>query len=254
MKVGIIALMFCFGVIAYGQDNYPKVSFDMGYNNQFVKMKTFNQYFIDSNFIKFSGIDETFKQLHNFNLAFRVRPKSIYDIGLLIGFQDGFIVDKPTLKGLDDNLNLFFTEGYSKLSVQSLNIGLVNTFYIDRFFEFQSEINILNRIDFGIDLLIGYSLTSVTNEFHNTTVDPISISLADWFTNDFYSKIGISVEYLLFSETISCTIGFRTGYQFLKTNTMADRLEDEYIKMPYVEPINLDLSGLFYGVYLKIGK
>jgi len=33
-----------------------------------------------------------------------------------------------------------------------------------------------------------------------------------------------------------------------------DRLDDYYVKMPYSEPINLDLSGIYYGIYLKFGK
>lgn len=254
IRVVNITVLLCFGIIAFAQDNYPKISFELGYNNQFVEMNKFNRFFIDSNFTKYSGINSPFRNTHNFNFAFKIRPRPIVDFGLSLEFQKGFKVGRPMLKTLDENLDLVFTEGYRKLSLKSYNFGIATTLYINRFFEFQNETNILNRFDFGIDLLFGYCLSIVTNEVHNTTVDPIYISEAEWFANDFHSKIGISVEYLLFSKTIFCSIGLRSGYQFLRTNTMVDRLDNYYVKMPYSEPINLDLSGIYYGIYLKFGK
>lgn len=254
MRLFIGVALLSLSSIALGQNDYPKVSFEMGYNIQHTKMQKFNQYFIDSNFIKYSDINTPFKKLNDFNITFKIRPKPIVDIGLALGLLQGIKEGRPVLKTIDEDLNLIFKEGYRKLTLRSYSIGIKNTWYINRFFKLQEEKNILNKFDFGMDLLLGYALTTVNNEVHNTLKEPVGVNTAEWFTNDFYGKLGVNIEYMLFSKSLYCSVGFKTGYQFHKTKTMTDRLDVDYIKMPYNVPINLDFSGFYYGLYLKLGK
>lgn len=247
-------IFFLFSGILLGQDKYPKMSFEIGYNYQLTKMEEFNKYFMDSSFMKYSDIHSIFNYLNNPNLELKIRPNPQTDFGISVGGQYKTKTGKPILNGLDEDLNVFHEEGLQKLSLRSWDIAITNTWYINQIFDFWNQSNIINRFDFGINLHFGYKFISLLNEYHVTTFTPTVVSNGKWKSNCFYGKLGVKIEYTPLSKTLFSSIGLTVGYQFNNKETMRYLSGETYIKMPYKKSINLDFSGLYFGVYLKISK
>lgn len=252
--IGIILLSFSLALKA--QNSLSKIFFEVGYSQQNVKMENLNRYFIDSFAFKINDLSSHIEKGQNIYIKFKIRPKSFFDIGVFIETQSSKVTSKPILKTLDEDLNLIMTEGLYSLAIRSTNIGIANTWYLNQILRFNRENKFLDRLDFGLDALLGIGLPYVVSEFHNTAVKPISISQSKWYSKDLFGKIGISLEYYFLKKTIFSSLGLKAGYQFYKTKTLTNRLGRNWEAPEYAvyKPINLDFSGLYYGIYLKIGK
>jgi hypothetical protein len=70
----------------------------------------------------------------------------------------------------------------------------------------------------------------------------------------FQGKTELNIGYR-FGKTIFTDVGFNVGYQFFKTSSVKNYAGSNiYPDNDGKRTVNLDFSGLYYGIYLKIGK
>lgn len=84
------------------------------------------------------------------------------------------------------------------------------------------------------------------------------VPLLNLHTQNLFKSYGSSFQIGIFTEfnlvnNFFYGIGLRTGYQFFKTNILKLHSGEAIIGFGETPP-NLDFSGWYYGVYLKIGK
>ncbi|MBW7867095.1 MAG: hypothetical protein H3C31_02085 [Brumimicrobium sp.] len=230
-----------------------KFFFDFNYSMNTYMMGDVNTFYIDS----FAGIPENdfyrekLKRGNNFNIGINYSPIRYLSIGVFGGYQYASLKSYKWHEYLDSELGkTIYTKRQFELKPEAWALGIAGTFY---FSELIFSKKVVQRTHFGIESKGSINSTKITS----------SNVLFTFYTSDnskiYYHKynlgvcLGILTEYDITQSPIITTIGLRMGYQWLKTGVMKDAANQEWLVNDKY-PINLDFSGLYYGVYLKIGK
>lgn len=254
-KIYIVVLLVLSN-IAISQEGYPKISLELGYNYQRTDMTKFNHHLdlIKTDVFK---LDDRLDYVNNFKLAIKVKPISLFDFGVYFGNQQITVERFPIQKKLNPDLTTTDVLGYHKNKITSLDIGFASTLYLDHFFK--NDNRILEKIYFGLDIQVGIGFSKYYSETHYNTFFPTSVGSAIRKADGFQGQVGLSFEYSFFKVPFITALGVRLGYQFYNTSSLEDRFgikwgDSNYEWTSADEEINLDFSGIYYGVYLKIGK
>lgn len=253
--IGILLIVH-FSVSVVGQNNYPKIFFEVGYSHQQTKMENFNNHLdlIENDVFK---LNDYLESVNNVQIVLRYKPKPIFDFGIYGGRQAVLLESFPLQKKLNPDLTVTNVEGYHKNQIESWSLGLVATVYFDQFL--RSHDKLFERVNLGMELLGGIGFSSYFLETHFVTFSPIGISSATRKSQGFQGQLGFIVEYDFVRNPLIGIIGLRVGYQFYATSTLENRLgykwgDQNYDWTSADSEVNLDFSGIYYGVYLKFGK
>jgi|SRR5690554_175450 len=254
-KIFIVVLLVLSN-IAISQEGYPKISFELGYNHQHTDMTKFNHHLdlIKTDLVK---LDNRINYVNNYTLEIKVKPISLFDFGLYFGHQQITLERFPIQKKLNPDLTTTDVQGYHNNKITSLDIGIASTLYLNHFFKIDNKI--FREINFGLDIQAGIGFSKYYSETHVATFNPMNVSAAIRKANGFQGQAGLSFEYPFFKVPFITSLGVRVGYQFYNTSSLEDRFgvkwgDSNYEWTSADEEINLNFSGIYYGVFLKIGK
>ena len=110
-----------------------------------------------------------------------------------------------------------------------------------------------NRLHFGVELNAGIGFSKISSDLQPPHGVAEKKEYLSYNSQDFQGKIGLKVEYDITKSLFFTTIGFKGGYQYFTTKAVKDRLDNEW-NVNNKHPISLDFSGVYFGIYLKVGK
>jgi len=191
---------------------------------------------------------------NSFKFSLAYQPTDLFDIGIYGGYQYAAKNSTPSFYKMDEyNLPIKECEGRHELRTEAITFGISNTWYIDDVLNFQNKGVFLSRFHVGIELNAGIGFSKIISDLQppSGVLEPKEYL---YFTSqDFQGQIGLKFEYDFTKQPIFSTLGIRGGYQYFKTKSVKDRLDNEWI-VQGEQPISLDFSGLYFGAYLKFGK
>ncbi|MEX1192952.1 MAG: hypothetical protein WEA99_13370 [Brumimicrobium sp.] len=238
--------------VLFGQE-HKTFSFDFSYGINQYKMNEVNLFYIDS----FAALPENdllrdyVKRGKSFRLGVNYAPISWLDIGIYGNYQFSSLKSSPWKAYNDPELGeTVYNKSYFELRTEAISLGLGSTFYFSELFKAK---DLFTEIRLGLELNGGISFTKISPIHLVYTFTTFDLT-EEYFSKEiFQGQIGLKLEYDFTQQPIFTTLGLKAGYQFLKTGTVRDAAGQEWlINDKY--PINLDFSGFYYGVYLKIGK
>jgi len=256
---------FSFGTL-HAQEKPPTAqewklfNLELGVNRHLYKMVDLNERFVQR------AIDSDTAHLTEYlNRGFQVqarasfRWKRYFDLGLNLGYQRGKTEHNPRARIHVDNVGGFpfwiydSIDGISGVKVHGFTSGLNSTFYVSELLNFSQKENWLNRVHFGIDFQLGYAFSrvSVYNGWPGSFMQNANF-YGEYDSHFIYGQIGLKAEYHLTRSDLLSAIGIRGGYQFYKTGTVKTVTNIEW--RIEGEPMRLDFSGFYFGVYLKLGR
>ncbi|PWH82905.1 hypothetical protein DIT68_13490 [Brumimicrobium oceani] len=232
-----------------------RLSFQLGYGVNYFKMVDLNTAFSNGfleNELEMDDFEIKTGNSFEFNLLYQ--SIKLFDFGVYAGYQYTIKNSTPSSYKMNEfNLPIEECEGRYELRTEALTIGITNSWYIDQIVNNVEKDNFLNRLRYGVELSAGIGFSKIIS---NLLPAKGAVNQSEYFaytSSDFQSQIGLKAEYDLTTTPIITSLGLRVGYQFLKTGEVRDaanqvwNVNDQY-------PITLDFSGVYFGVYIKIGK
>lgn len=233
-----------------------KFTAEFGFGHNQYAMESVNRYYMDSFAFQpqYNLLHEhirTGKQVH-VNMAYR--PSGLFDVGLYASFQQGGTKGFPVHREIDlwDN-SITYHRGCLELKTQALSFGLLNTWYISHLLKFQEKETTLNRVHLGVELMGGLGLANASIDASYPTIETHEPERFMFTAKSFQCQFGLKIEYDFIKNPIITSLGIRGGYQYFRTANVKNRSDEEWIVLGNY-PINLDFSGLYFGVYLKLGR
>lgn len=233
-----------------------RLSFEFGYAQNSFEMTDLNRFYIDSIASKTNPkiFENHIKSGESFRFALQFRPAGLIDFGLYGMYQYGKSTWNPEFAETD--LSGMVTDRYvvnHTLRTEALSVGLSTNVFISHLLKFEENSSaFISGSQVSIELQAGTCFSKVIADFQNSH-RPMFSSYNFFTSQDFQGAAGFKYSYALTRNNFITSIGFRIGYQYLKTETVKDRLGDDWIVQGDY-PINLDFSGLYYGLFVSVGK
>lgn len=233
-----------------------RLSFEFGYDQNRYAMTDLNRFYIDSFASKTNPkiLEDHIESGQSFRFALQYRPVGLFDVGLYGIYQYGERNSNPEFIETDQSGMVVgrYQTNY-QLSTQALSVGFSTNIFISHLLKLEDNSSVfISGSQISIELQAGTSFSKVIADFQNTH-RPMFSSYSFLTSQDFQGAAGIKYSYALTRNNFITSVGFRVGYQYLKTETVKDRLGDAWI-VQGSHPINLDFSGLYYGLFVSVGK
>lgn len=254
MRKIFFILLLIFQNLVFSQNQYPKLSYTISYKTQYVAMKNYNNYLdnISSDLVK---IDQRLKRVNKYDVNFHIEPSKWYNLGLFFEHSMGQLSFNPFFKILNPDLSVSLIEGSSKNKVISSSFGLSSSLFLNSLVK--TDRTFIKNLNYGINLKIGYGFVKFLSETYSPIPIKYSVNSFIRVGNGLQLNSGVFVEYSLAKNLFEIVLGFTFGYQYYKTSDLRGPEgikwgDPEYYTTPGL--INLDFSGVYLGVYLKIRK
>lgn len=144
-------------------------------------------------------------------------------------------------------------DGTNYVEVNAISFGFSSSLYLNQLFHLdESSSKFLKNVQCSITLIGGLGLSNMIDRFKIYKWS--SEVMTHYKSTDFQGKTELSIGYR-FGKTIFPDAGFKVGYQFFKTSDLKNYTGyNIYPDNDGKRAVHLDFSGLYYGIYLKIGK
>lgn len=255
-------LLFLFQA-AKAQSQKEKLSFEFGYGVNSYKMNDLNNYYINGWGNTANNQDWFIDKIeygYHFQTGVKYQILDYLDIGIYGSYQYGL----STRGGQQAISTSFYTglsvyhDGIAELKTGALGLGLSTTYFFSQTLKFQEKETILNRLHLGLELNGGIGFAKAKQSKTFKTHSPANeYNLFD--SQDFQGQLGLKVIYDFIKSPLITSLGFRIGYQYFKTNNLANLNGNQMFGINVQEngasqPIELDFSGIYVGTFLIIGK
>jgi hypothetical protein len=249
----LLAFIFFSANSSMAQDK-GLLSFEIGYGKQQVSMATFNQYYLDSIAKPIGLFNENIKQLNVPFIAIRYQPSNYFDIGVFGMFCWSEIKGNPDFSATDESGKIVSVHaGKSLLQTRTLGYGISSNFHLNYLFKFyENSNNFLKRTKLLTEFNLGYGHNSVNMHFFYTGLMPSS-SDAHFGMQGLFGSAFIKVEYQYLKTDFSSAIGVKFGFLWSENGVLKDPFGNEYI-LGNGKKIDMNVSGISAGLYLKLGK
>jgi hypothetical protein len=247
-----------FGNIQAQENPWKLFNLELGINRHQYKMDELNERFvqraINSDTALLTDYLNRGIQLQA-RTSFRVHR--LFDVGLSLGYQYGktehnprahIQVDYVSPSGIYDSI-----EGVYGVKVHGFTSGLSSSFYFSELLNFSQKENWMNRVSLALDFQLGYAFSrvSVYNGWPGSYFQYANY-YREYDSHSLFGQVGFKAEYELTRSDLLTAIGIRGGYQFYKTGTVKTITDIEW--RVDGEPMRLDFSGLYFGVFLMLGR
>lgn len=249
-----LILMFCVSSL-FSQNN--KLSVEVGGSWQMLCLDQLNKTFISELKSPASEVvNPRFNQGYSGDINVKYQWVENFDLGIYFnylsanhGFQLGGGSPDP------NSLNL-------EMQINNIAVGISNAVHLHELLNFSTKENqFLNRLNVMVDFRTGLSNTNSVLSFYIQEEqifegNPYTISSSVGYGSnfDFHGQVALKISYDFLKKDVFSGIGFKVGYQYLKTNELTTLRENKWIVTEDSEPMRYDLSGLFLGTFLVIGK
>lgn len=239
-----------------------RLSFDFGYGVSAYKMEGLNRYFVDSFAVKNGQLEEGIQRGEQFMAALRFQPAGSFDVGVYGLYQFAQTEGRPTFTTFNETgTALEEVEWRYRLETQAVTLGLSASLFVSNLLKFhEKESYLLNRLHIATEFSGGYSLAFAHIHVIMPPVSSLTTQTAArhdvtrFDSRSFHGQVALKVAYDLVQSPLFTSIGFRFGYQILKTPVLKDRLDEEWVLASTAYPVQLDFSGFFGGVFVSFGR
>lgn len=252
----VIILVLLLPAMSFSQDSFKKkLSFDFGYNFHAYEMTDLNRDYVDAFASQTNPpiLEEGISSGESFQLGLQYRPMGLFDIGLMGTYQYGERGSNRDNIFTDASGNTIRQDLDFSLRTEALSLGVASSFYISHVLGFHDNSHsFLNHLNISLELQAGMGFSKVKIDSQSSS-NPLVSSAQNFTSQDFQGTVGIKSRYEITGSDLLYNIGFRIGYQYLKTGNVENRIGNEWVVLDG-DPITLDFSGLYYGVFVGIGK
>jgi len=228
-----------------------KLSFDFGYSFHQYQMTSLNENFIDYYITEIEVLEDRITTGRSVNIGIGF---SIYRyIENRINFcYDRGITESITPINLINVQDVEATYHYVARS-RAFSLSFGTQFYLNQidFLKPKSEFSFFNRLHYGPDFNIGYGFGNFT--VHGAIPSENIYREFLFKANGMKYQIGFRSEYTFGINSTLVSIGLALGYQLFETSELKHYSGDNLVGFGESTP-NLDFSGWYYGIYLKLGK
>jgi hypothetical protein len=251
----ILLLASCLSIINVFSQKEKAISLEFGYDLHIYEMNGLNND-LSNGFLtnQLNESENTIQNGQNFQFNLAYQPIALFDIGAYGGYQYANQKSAPSFYQMNEyNLPIKECSGRYELRTEAITVGLATTWYVSHVLKFQEKENMLNRLHFGVELNVGIGFSKISSNLQPPSGVIEKKEYLSYSSQDFQGKIGLKVEYDITKSLFFTTIGFKGGYQYFTTKAVKDRLDNEW-NVNNKHPISLDFSGVYFGIYLKVGK
>jgi hypothetical protein len=242
--------------------NKGDFTFEFEVGRQYFAMKQFNDMLRDSSRydpeLKDSISTTTIDQGYRFSYSMHYQPWEFQDIGIYGTYQSGetshllllFFPSGPTMD------TLLINYAYK---VSSIGGGLRSTFYLNKFLHWEEKASALNRFNVGLELNTGLTYSTFREIEKATDEQYISVYYEPYRYNSlhFQGMVGLKLGVDITRSNFLSGIGVKFGYQFGKSRVLENSNDMTFSSNNNAfrgASMKLDFSGIYGGIYLKLGK
>lgn len=217
-------------------------------------------------------INDTLKKSPVYGLSLNYQPLNFMNFGFY-GFYQSKRFKRPynqigTVGDPFYNQEYVIGHDLQKVNISSLTVGLSTTIYLNKLFRLESySSKFLKRFQFGIVLKGGVSFSSfeigqgstglqfVSSLYGTHNIEGMNyMDYTSFRSMNWSGNIEFKLGYRIIDSNLFSTIGIKAGYQFHTTPVLKNKADRPFIFGQEKEELKLNFSGLYYGVYLNIGK
>lgn len=239
----------------FAQNTTPRLSVEFSYGMNSYSMDQLNEHYIDGFAAQddLKLLDDRIESGQHFRLGINYQPSALFDLGCYGSYQYGNAKSRPVISETDEMGGIMNEhEGNAELRTEALGVGVNATFYLSSLLKLQEKENGLNRLHFGLELNGGIGFSRASIDIYYQTF-PYGLDYLFSTSQDFQGMLALKAEYDLTRSPIFTSLGLRIGYQYFETNTLKNRLGNEWI-VDGEHPIDLNFSGLHVGGYIKFAR
>lgn len=257
MHKSLFIFLLFFETTGYSQ-NKGDLTFRVEVGRQNWRMSELNDIITDVSLIQHGQLnsprDTKFERGLKITGSFGYQFSRLWEVGLKSNHQqgncahsDGFIL--PDGLGSYDTLDVDITY----LS-NTQSIGLFTRMSINNLVSWDAKSNLLNRLMLGVQFSCSYGFSSF--ETNRLILEDQMIISEDVFykanANFILAGVEIDAGWLISKSNFVSSIGVNVGYQYFKTPDLANATGNNF--MGSNRSVGVNLSGIYFGGYLKLGK
>lgn len=197
---------------------------------------------------------------NSFKLTIGYQPLDFFEVGIFGNYQYlrierpyEYVYEDP----FDPNLNVNLS-GIAHTNSSVIATGLsVNTYFNKLLNWDQVKSSFLGRLQLSLRLEGGVAFSKVMNGegFYPQNDATFPYTSRNYSATNAIGSAELDLGYLVIDKTLFSTIGVKCGYQWLNTHTLQDQVDTPLrFGQNSTSTLKLNLSGFYYGIYLKIGK
>jgi len=249
-------------------------SIEFNVNGSYHNMERANNYIAEDPAYKYMSVSPEKGYLNTLNLGLdytlgiSYQPFNFMDFGVFVNYQSSrfnrtsssqYYVDPVSYP---DSTNTQY--GNIRNETNAFSFGISSTLYINKLLHFDRFNTIFLKkiiISTGIKGGIGFSSFNEQSGFENSISDYTNFQ---YMATNFNGRAELGVAYPICNHSFFSSIGVKIGYQLFKTSPLKNHAgvhlypnDDPFSNDDYLDPdkkVSLDFSGVYYGVYLRIGK
>ena len=250
----ILLILFLTPLTAEGQKG--KLNFDFSFSQQYWKMNQLNDFLIDSNNpINDLMVDGPyFKEGFKYQGQLSYQYSKYFNFGIYGNYQTAQATFEKNYTVYEPFQDIYYHYTYHYiLQPESKSAGLNLGILYHELFNFDAKSAFLKRLTLSNDLKFGIAQSKLNA--YEAMIKPYKLarSFFGGTSNHLAGDISAAISYRFIDKQVFSAIGIHVGYQFLKSGIIYDRL-DRTMDLSNGTSVNLDFSGVYFGLNLSIGK
>lgn len=233
-----------------------KLDFNFTYAIQQGKMTSLNAYLHDSNYDKAMLFKEN-SYLQNINKYYGQINYQFWknvNFGLYGCYQQSGVLVNHKFPVFDpiENTTTEFSYNY-ELIASNTSFGLSSSILYNEIFNFRGKSNFLKRLIVKNVFNLGMSYSALRSSQVGITPEKYEYNEYDFTDIHLNGDLSLNVNYEFLRKPILSSLGVCFGYQFNKSGIVRN-IVGQSLRMSDDTSVNLDFSGLYFGLNLSIGK
>lgn len=239
-------------------------SVELNVNRANYKMGSLNNYLNDTNAFSndfYGARSRNIKSGMDYNLFLNYQPLNFMDVGVYINYQSAFI-EMPIRFIFEEEppFEDYVVEGKHEVNINAIGTGVSANLFLNKLLNLdQRASSALNKIQIAVGVLGGVGFSNLISQKNTYIVDnpnsnPNNVITYSYNSKNFTGRTEVKLGYRL-GKVHFFDVGIKCGYQFFKTSELKNYAGYTFnSSQTNGKAVNLDFGGLYYGIYLKIGK
>ncbi len=263
MKFFLIILIVC-SVSNLMAQNKHDFSVEFNVNRTNYSMKSIDDFMDDTiHFHPYYFGKEPFDKIKtgfDYGVTMNYQFLNFLELGVIGAYQESEVsrlYNFSYIDPYDPSLNSSYY-GRTDLKTSAITIGLSTNVYLNKLLHLDTkDSKFLQRLQWAIGLQggVAFSTFDFSNGlFYQTNYvnDPQRLTYSFNATN-LHGKVEMKLGFKFLDKNLFSCLGLKVGYQVLNTATVKNGYGFP-LKYGKDQTLKMNFSGLYYGVYLKIGK
>lgn len=233
-----------------------KLNFNFSYSEQRGKMTELNAYLNDSNYDKaFLFNEESYLQdINKFNGHISYQFWKNVNLGLFGCYQTSGSTVNHKFPVYDpvENTTVEYSYNY-ELKAINLAFGISTEVLYSDMFNFRDKGSFLKRLIVSNIFNWGVAQSNLRSSQVGITPQKYEFNEYNYKAMHLIGDVSVNVNYEFLRKPILSSLGLRFGYQFNKSGILRN-IVGQTLRTSDDTSVNLDFSGIYFGVNFSIGK